>query len=216
MYDEAFPARSDRLTSRDVAFYYSATRHFREIFRHYDIVQCYATEPINALLAEKRPYVAFEHGTLRDFTTGDFPLHRLTALAYRRADHTFITNGDCLGYANKLGCKNYSPIIHPIDVEQHRRDYGNAIADLRKEIDAEVVLFCPLRHDWKVKGTDIHIRALPLIRARVEGRVKLVLIRWGQQISDSEALLERLGCATGCRVAIINVPHHYDQTHSCC
>jgi glycosyltransferase involved in cell wall biosynthesis len=210
MYDEAFPTRSDRLTGRDVFLFYSATNIFRKIFDRYDIVQCYATEPIHALLAEKRPFLAFEHGTLRDFTMDALPLHRLTALAYRRADHTFITNGDCLAYAKRLGVENYSPIIHPIDVDQHRRDFGGAITDLREKMAADVILFCPLRHEWKVKGVDIHLRALPLIKARVKGRVALVLIRWGQQISDSEVLVEDLGCAAEvvwrpsmCRITMI-------------
>jgi len=88
----------------------------------------------------------------------------------------------------------YSPMIHPIDVEQHRRDYGDAIAALRREFDADVVLFCPTRHDWDIKGTDRFIRALPLIKQRVPGRVKLVLVRWGLQIAESEALIQALRC----------------------
>jgi glycosyltransferase involved in cell wall biosynthesis len=209
-YDEAFPVRPDRLAVEDVAFFDTGTHYFREIFRNYDIVQCYGTDPINALLADKHPFVAFEHGTLRDFTMGNLPLHRLTALAYRKADHTFITNGDCRAYAEQLGIDNYSPMVHPIDVDQHRRDYGDDIASLRKEIGADVVLFCPIRHDWKAKGTDVHLRALPLIKARISGRVKLVLICWGQQILESEALLEHLDCvpdvvwrSSMCRISMI-------------
>ena len=151
-YDKAFPQRPDRLKVADIVPYQFLAHHFRDMFRHYDIVQCYATEPIRALLSGKRPYVAFEHGTLRDFTMGDVPLHRLTALAYREADHTFITNGDCLAYAKRLGIESYRPITHPVDVAQHRQNFGDAIAKLRQEIDGDVILFCPVRHDWEVKG----------------------------------------------------------------
>ena len=70
-YDTAFPDRSDRLTIQDVSPFHAAANYFRDLFRHYDIVQCYATDPIYGMLAEKRPLVAFEHGTLRVFTTGD-------------------------------------------------------------------------------------------------------------------------------------------------
>jgi len=209
-YDKAFPQRPDRLKVEDIVPYEFLAHHFRDMFRHYDIVQCYATEPIHALLSGKRPYVAFEHGTLRDFTMGDVPLHRLTALAYREADHTFITNGDCLAYAKRLGIENYRPIIHPVDVEQHRQNFGDAIAQLRQEIDGDVILFCPVRHDWEDKGIDVHLRALPLIKDRAAGRVKLVLIRWGAQLADSEALLESLGCGgdvvwrrSMCRITMI-------------
>ena len=99
-------------------------KFYRDMFQHYDIVQCYATDPIFGLLSDTRPLVAFEHGTLRAFTMDDAPLHRLNALAYRKADHVLITNGDCLVYAKRLGIDAYSPMIHPIDVDQHRRDYG--------------------------------------------------------------------------------------------
>jgi glycosyltransferase involved in cell wall biosynthesis len=167
---------------------------YRNMFRHYDIVQCYATEPIFGLLLDQHPLVAFEHGTLRAFTMEDVPLHRLTALGYRKSDHVFITNGDCLAYAKRLGIGAYSPMIHPIDVEQHRRDYGDAISALRKDVGADVILLCPTRHDWDIKGTDRFIRALPLIKQRTKGRVKLILVRWGLHVAESEALISALGC----------------------
>ena len=53
------------------------------------------------MLAEKHPYVGFEHGTLRVFTLADNALSRLTALGYHLADHVLITNGDCLGTRRK-------------------------------------------------------------------------------------------------------------------
>jgi len=193
-FDRLFPGRPDRLTADDIIPFQFAVKSFRDMFRHYDIVQCYATEPIFALLAEQHPLIAFEHGTLREFTMDDAPIHRLNALAYRKADHVLITNGDCLAYAKRLGIEAYSPMIHPIDVDQHRRDYGDAIPALRREIGSDVILFCPTRHDWDIKGTDRYIRALPLIKQRTNGRVKLVLVRWGRQIAESEVLIRDLGC----------------------
>lgn len=209
-HDQIFPEHKGKLRSVDVASYLLRVREYRRIFELYDIVQCYATEPIHALVSGIRPFVAFEHGTLRDFTMGDVPQHRMTALAYRKADHTFITNGDCLEFAKRLGIENYTPIIHPIDVEQHRHNYGDAIAALRREFDADVVLFSPIRHDWKIKGIDVHLRAFPLIKERLRKRVKLVLIRWGNQVADSQALLENAGCGDDviwrdsmCRITMI-------------
>lgn len=209
-FAEFFPNRSDRLSLDDLRPHTSLRRTYSRLFRHYDVVQTYATHPITALVADKKPYVAFEHGTLRTFTMSDDPLHRLTALSYRMANHTFITNGDCLAYAKRLGIESYSPIIHPIDVEQHRRDYGTAIDDVRREIGGDIILFCPTRHDWDIKGTDRFIRALPLIKKRVLGNVRLLLVDWGQQVDDSKHLLEELGCVDDvvwrrsmCRVTMI-------------
>ena len=209
-FRDRFPERPDRLTAEDVVAYAGSWEDYAGMFDAYDIIQCYATEPVFALLSGKRPYVAFEHGTLRAFTMDNDPLHRLTALAYREADHTFITNGDCLAYAERLGIESFSPIVHPVDVEQHRQDHGEAARSIREELGAEVLIFCPVRHDYAIKGTDRAIQALPLIGARTDKRVVMVLIRWGAQVDESRAMAEALGCADNivwrasmCRISTI-------------
>lgn len=194
LFDRAFPNREDRLTVNDITPYASTVSTWRRIFSHYDIVQCYATEPVVALLAGNVPYVSYEHGTIRGFTRGDVPLHRLTALAYWNAAHSFITNGDCLPIAAELALPSYSPTLHPIDVDKHEQVEDEAVAALRASIDADYILFCPLRHDWKIKGTDVHLRALPLIKRKLGKRVKLLCLAWGSQIDESKALIAELGC----------------------
>src|SRR5262249_8975068 len=115
----AFPNRPDQLTREDLLPFVTAAPLYRKAFKHFDLVQCDAQHPLWGYLAGNRPYVAFEHGTLRTFTMGDDPISRLTAIGYRRAAHSFITNGDCLEYARALEIANFSPMIHPIDVELH-------------------------------------------------------------------------------------------------
>jgi len=191
----AFPERPDQLTVDDVRPYLPIADSLRHAFEQYDIIQYYSTHPLFGYLAGNKPYVAFEHGTLRTFTMDDNPLHRLTALGYRKADHVFITNGDCLDYARRLGVTKFSPMIHPIDVDLHRREHGIRRDEMKRRLNADVLLFCPLRHDWAIKGTDIHIKALPLVRARVSGRVVLVLIRWGAEVEASRALIAESRCS---------------------
>jgi glycosyltransferase involved in cell wall biosynthesis len=193
-FRDLFPNRPDQLTKADLAAYLHKIEPLEKLFKQYDIVQAYATDPILPLVCGKKPFVAFEHGTLRDFIRADDPLHRLTALAYRKADHVFVTNGDCQQHAEWLGCENATPMLHPIDVDQHRRRDETAIAALRKRYGADVLLFSPIRHDWSVKGVDVHIRALPKIRERIPGRVVLVLAPWGLQIEDSRRLIRGLDC----------------------
>ena len=194
LFAERFPTRPDRLAPADFAIL-SNLPFWGALLDRYDVVQCYATAPIMALLTATRPYVAFEHGTLRDFTLGDSALHRLNALAYREADHVFITNGDCLAYAERLGIERYSPMIHPIDVDRHEAPCPEEVAAIRQRIGADVILFCPIRHDWAVKGTDVHLRALPEIVAGTSGSVRLVLCEWGAELPASRALIEELGMA---------------------
>lgn len=194
LFDRRFPDRADRLVPGDLKPWMESRGFWQSVFRHYDLVQCYSTDPVHALVAGV-PYVAFEHGTLRTFTLGDHPLHRLTSLAYREAEHAFITNGDCLEYARAIGLERFSPMIHPVDVEQHERESDAETAALRSRYGADALLLCTLRHDWEVKGTDVHLRALPLIRERFAGKVVLVLTEWGEQVRDSRRLIEDLGCA---------------------
>ena len=191
-FDAAFPNRADRLTLDDVRRF-GGIDVWRSLFALYDIVQAYATYPLHALLADSHPYVAYEHGTLRTFAFGDDPLSRLTALAYRESDHTFVTNGDVLEHARELGIPRFSPMIHPLDVEQHERDRSAEAAAIRRRYGADVLLFCPMRHDWEIKGTDVHLRALPELASRVPGRVLLLLCRWGGDVGRAESLIDRLG-----------------------
>jgi len=209
-FQAAFPNRHDRLTVEDVLSRRAAADQMAKAFRHFDVVECYSTDPILALITDQRPYIGFEHGTLRHFTMEDSGLHRLTALAYREADHVFITNGDCLAYAKRLAIPRFSPTIHPIDVARHRERDDKRVTELRREIDADVFLFCPTRHDWDIKGTDQFLRALPLIKERIDGRVKLLLVAWGQQVEQSKRLIENLDCSRDtmwttsmCRVTMI-------------
>lgn len=184
---------SDAVAPDLAAPYVPAMPIWRELFGRYDLVQCYSTDPIWALLVGQHPYVAYEHGTLRAFGDGDDPLSRLTAEAYRRSDHTFVTNGDCLPYAERLEIPSFSPMIHPLDVDRHERDRSADAARIRTELDAGLLLFCPMRHDWEIKGTDRHIRALPQIRERCRERVVLALCRWGRDLGRSRALVRELG-----------------------
>ena len=126
-FSTLFPSRPDKLALTDFTSYGSLVELLEPAFKDYDIVQGYSTDPILPLICGKKPYFAFEHGTLRECIRGDNSVHRLTALAYRKADHVFITNGDCLEHAQWLGVEHLSAMLHPIDVEQHeaRDEAGN-------------------------------------------------------------------------------------------
>lgn len=194
-FGSLFPSRSDQLTLAEAEMWYRDADVWRALLARYDIVQGYGTDVIRAFVGAKRPYLGYEHGTLRDFTLGDDVVHRMTALGYRAADHVFITNGDCLEYARMLGISEYTPMIHPLDVARYQRPMQAEIDVLRRELRAEVVLLCPLRHDWAIKGTDVHLRALPAIRATNPSKtIAVVLTEWGAQVDDSRRLIDELGC----------------------
>ena len=57
-------------TTDDIDPYRPIALRIAHLFREYDLVQAYATDPMLPLLAGYRPYVAFEHGTLRTEVEG--------------------------------------------------------------------------------------------------------------------------------------------------
>ena len=190
----AFAERADQLTSGDVAPYMWVIPEWKRLFEYYDIVQAYSTDVMLPMLAHKRPYVGFEHGTLRVFTMDDTGVCRLTSLGYHLADHVLITNGDCLDYARRLKVKSYTAMIHPFD-DEFMESVAEQREQLRARYGASVLFLCPLRHDWVIKGTDKYIRALPGIVRTIGRNFKVIMTRWGAQVEDSERLAESLGIA---------------------
>jgi glycosyltransferase involved in cell wall biosynthesis len=187
-----FPDRKDQLTGGDLENYrHLITPALRELLKEYDLVQAYSTDPILPMLCGV-PYVAFEHGTLRAYTQGNDGLSRMTALAYNLAEHTFITNGDCLEYAQKIHVTRYSPMLHPIDERSIRAKKGKYDL-LHRKLGSAKVFFCPLRHDWAIKGTDKYIRALPELRRILGDDFVLLMSNWGMQLEDSRTLARELG-----------------------
>lgn len=189
-----FPERPDQLTTADYLQYMSGLPKWRAVMAQYDIIQAYATDVAYPLLAGKRPYIGFEHGTLRDFTLSDNAVSRITALGYQQADQVFITNGDCLQYAQKIKVANYTPMVHPVDDGRIRAVSGD-YEGLHRRYAAKYVFVCPLRHDWKVKGVDQYIRALPLIVDRIGRNFRVVMTEWGMQVGESQQLARDLGVA---------------------
>ncbi len=190
----AFPSRTDNLSAGDTGMYRQITYQWSRLFECYDLVQAYATDPILPMLAGKQPYIGFEHGTLRSHTQCEEPICRLTSLAYNMADHVFITNGDCLEYARKIGVTRYTPMLHPVDERRIAQIEGRH-DELRRELGVRHVFLCTLRHDWAIKGTDQYIRALPELTGSLGRNFRVIMTRWGADLDKSIALAESLGVA---------------------
>jgi glycosyltransferase involved in cell wall biosynthesis len=164
----------------------------RKLFGRYDVVEAYGIHPILFLLAgEGRPFVAFEHGTLRELPFEDSWYGRLLSLAYRSAARLVITNPDVIASARRLELDNTVFIPHPVDEEKYRP----GPSELRAELDAEgwdFVLVAPSRHDWDIKGTDRMLRGFAeLVRDRP--KAVLLLFEWGLELDRSRALIRELG-----------------------
>lgn len=184
-----FPDRLDQLARADMEGYRSVMEPWRNLLARYDLVEAYSTDTILPMLAGV-PYVAYEHGTLREIPFHTNNVGRLTALSYALAEHTFVTNPDCVVSADRLGIMRRCFVPHLID----RKYYSPAIRD-NGDLPHGVRLpyiFCPSRHDWGEKGTDILVAAFARLAAE-RPDVQLVVTSWGADIERTRRLVEGLG-----------------------
>ncbi len=163
------------------------------LFRSYDLVQANGLHPILTLLAAPdRPFVAFEHGTLRDLPFQDSWSGRLLSLAYRSAQAIVITNPDVVDSARRLGLDNYVFVPHPIDETK----YTPGPSQFRDRLGlsaSDIVLFSPASHNWDIKGSDVMLRAFAELVRQGPAKSVLVLTEWGLELDRSRALIEELG-----------------------
>ncbi len=190
-----------------------------ELFSRYDIVQAHATDPIFPYLLGKHPYVALEHGTIRQIPFQDDFIGTYTKLSYQNADHVFITNADNIAAAERLEIKKFSFLPHPVNPVS-ASEY--VAASLRNEhlerLDSNYIVFHPsrqhwdekLRHpDWE-KGNDIFIRGFAKFAKEINPKASAVFVEWGQKLEETKALLSGLGIAD--RIIWVKPLPHIEMT----
>jgi glycosyltransferase involved in cell wall biosynthesis len=171
----------------------------RSLFARWQVVQSYATHPIFQLLLEPdRPFIAYEHGTLRELPFEQTWRGRLLSLAYRRAARVIITNADVLPSARRLGLERATFIPHPIDETKYTPGPSTFRSELEAE-DAHPIVLAPARQDWREKRNDVMVRALgELVRGEFPS-ARLLLGEWGADLEATSALVQELGVAANVR-----------------
>ena len=202
-FAEQFPRRADQMSAEDVAPFLPRVETWRRLLECYDVVIAYSTDPMWPMLAEHAPYVAFEHGTIRDIPWEDSARGRLCALSYAKASVVYVTNADSLGQARALGAGTIVHGFHGFEEARLRRRIDAARQagphPLLRATDGRAVFFAPARHHWREgfpswrKGNDIVIRAAAQLAHAFPGRFRLVFIHWGAELPLSKQLIEELG-----------------------
>ncbi|CAN1593508.1 hypothetical protein MCEME20_00218 [Candidatus Pelagibacterales bacterium] len=179
-------------------FNYGLTNKFTQLFRCYDFIIVYSTDPIIPLIC-KNPYFSFEHGTLRDIPYEKNDRAKLTSLAYRKSIHTFVTNFDCKESANYLTKGRFTTINHPFDEDDKKIPHFN-LDKMRKNLltllDSDFLFFHPTRHDWLKKNAkeyadkanDKFLKVF--VKLRKQGlRIGLITCDWGENVMESKKIL---------------------------
>jgi len=176
------------------------SQQLRDVFTCYDVIHGYGAEAILPYAAGARPYIAWEHGTLRQLPFERSTEGRLTAEAYRAADQVVITNADNRSAAERLGIARYRFMPHPINESRPSPESVTALREqLRRRLDADFLLFHPSRQHWHPerpdhleKGNDRLIAALAQF-FEVRPGAGAIFVEWGDSVEESRALIGRLG-----------------------
>ena len=140
-------AAGQRVTMRDLAktpFWAS----YRPIAVDFDLVQLYGLEAVKGVfLPPEKPFVAFEHSTMRTLPFANSVQGRLLALAYQTADYCVITNPDVVSSAQRLGLQRYRFIPHPLDQSKYTPGETTVRAEIQRATGSELIFLCPTRHE---------------------------------------------------------------------
>jgi glycosyltransferase involved in cell wall biosynthesis len=163
------------------------------LYRGYEVVQAYATHAILPMIvAPERPFVAYEHGTLRELPFENSWRGRLLSVAYRRAAAVIITNADVITSARRLGLRNTTFIPHPVDETKYTPDSSDLGRELRAHGHGPILL-APARQDWREKRNDVIVKALSALVRGGYANTLLMLGAWGTDEVRTRALVEELG-----------------------
>jgi len=212
----SFPERPDCFTLKDIQF--QSINHelskWAELFTYYDLVHAYATDGIYPLLAGK-PFIAFEHGTLRDIPFEATPQGRSCALSYRCANYVLITNADNREAALRLGVRKYGFIPHMVNESflPDSKEKQELYRKLHQDLASPFIVFHPPRHHWSApqrlegdKGNDIFLTGFAKFIKDREPKAKVLLVKWGTTVGQSISLIEQLGITPNVRW-ILAQPH---------
>lgn len=157
----------------------------------YDILQAYNYDVILCLSQPQKTYIAFCIGGDLNITAFQNNLVGfLLRQAYRRARYVLYSNINMIESVRKLNLTNALFMPLPINTEKY---VPSDQPSLRKQLDSEVILFSPTRHDWETKGNEKLLHAFAKLIRQLHYSVKLVLCSWGKDLDRSRTLCSDLG-----------------------
>ncbi|MFZ1681623.1 MAG: hypothetical protein WAT70_11460, partial [Rhizobiaceae bacterium] len=192
---------SDEDYARDVALANGLVVGWEDVYRNYDIIQCYSTDGIVPMALGWRHFFNYEHGTLRGIPFEQNPVGRLTATAYRLGDKVMMTNIDNYESCSRLDIPDSRivPLPHALDDAKIHR-FVAARPHIRPAGHESPLFFSSARQHWLdrdpgyAKGNDVFLRAAG--RAREAGRnMRIMLVAWGRDLEATKDLLSDLKLA---------------------
>jgi len=161
-----------------------------------DLIQAYGADVIIPYLVGA-PYIAYEHGTLRELPFDGTPRAELLCNAYKNAKYTIITNPDVIDSAQRLGLENYVYIPHAVDCDRFKPTSSSLLRQQFKLQD-KIVVLAPARQNWGIKGNNKYIEAFAELLSQSPNCV-LFVCDWGQHRDKTKDLVKKLGLTDAVR-----------------
>lgn len=156
----------------------------------YDLLQAYNYDVILCLTQPRKPFIAFcIGGDINVTALSRTPVGWLMRLAYRRARFVFYSNINMIDAVQSLRLRNAHFMPLPVNTEKYVPSNNQAI---KKQLECEFLLFSPTRHAWETKGNDKLIQAFAQLVREYNGKIKLILCSWGEDLARSRALARDL------------------------
>lgn len=172
---------------------------FFDVLKTYDVIQGYSIDGFIPYMNGLTNFAAYEHGTIRDLPWEPSLSGIVAAKVYREAPLVFVTNSDVLPSVDRLGLDPDRVVYLPHAFDDAKlRAFRDTHPQLQPPASGPPVFFSPTRHHWQdksgswTKGNDIMLRAAGELRR--EGHdFRLVLVEWGNEVSNSKELIDTLG-----------------------
>lgn len=167
---------------RDFSF---QRRHFRQLINQFDYISLYGPYSSLGKYFENKQFIAFEHGTLRNFIEAPYKLARDAKSGFISAAAVIVTNQDCLPLANLLNQKRIFKSPHPIKDDdttirlREREDFLTSTQSVTR-------ILVPARHTIPLnidigKGSETIYESISRISLEYPN-VKFDLVKWGDNL----------------------------------
>jgi glycosyltransferase involved in cell wall biosynthesis len=185
--------------SSDIILANALTAGWDEVYRHYDVIQCYSVDGIVPMALGIKHFFNYEHGTLRAIPFENTPIGRLTATAYKRCTRVMMTNLDNYSSCERLKIpdNHIVPLPHAMDDEKIFK-FIAARPNIKPSGHDAPLFFSSARQHWLdkdpnyAKGNDVFFRAAA--KAHQQGyNMRIMLVEWGRDLKESKVLLQELG-----------------------
>jgi len=190
--------REDRLEKLQSFYDQWYHPYFWRLLKRYDVVQCYSTYTAMPFMIGYRPYLAYEHGTIRSIPFDETDEGRMCLVSYGAAEAVLITNFDTVPSADKMRIEPARRVHLPHAFDDRKLiDFARAHPELKPPAGGVTRFIMPSRQHWVdphptwAKGNDRVFEALRIVRASSR-RCMLQAIAWGRDVQASKSLIEKL------------------------